>query len=81
MTWERALAPLLEFARFPRRAPDLAPEGPSTYVRRERSRLTTRGVGDLAGRFIAVAKDKGLSNAVRAGTNSIKVRLAARRAG
>lgn len=81
MTWERALEPLLEFCRFPRRAPDLQPEGPSPYVRRERSRLTTRGLGTMAGRFVEVARDKGLSNAVRAGTNSVRVRLAARRAG
>ena len=80
MTWEHALSPLLDFCRFPRRAPDLQPEGPRQYVRRERSRLTTRGPLEIVSRFRAVAADKGLSNAVRAGVNSVRVRAAARKA-
>ena len=81
MTWERALGPLLDFCRFPRRAPDLVSSGAGTYVRREKSRLTTRRASHLAQRFVAVAQDKGMRNAVRAGMNSVRVRLAARRAG
>ena len=81
MTWERALGPLLDFCRFPRRAPDLVSYGPTKYVRSEKSRITTRRASHLARRFVEVAQDKGMSNAVRAGMNSVKVRLAARRAG
>ena len=81
MTWERALGPLLDFCRFPRRAPDLVTYGPTRYVRREKSRLTTRRLGHLANRFVEVAQDKGMRNAVRAGMNSVRVRVAARRAG
>ena len=81
MTWDRALGPLLDFCRFPRRAPDLVSSGSSTYVRREKSRITTRRASHLAQRFVEVAQDKGMRNAVRAGMNSVRVRLAARRAG
>ena len=81
MTWERALEPLLDFCRFPRRAPDLQGTEGKPYVRREKSRLTTRRPTELARRFVDLAKDKGVSNAMRAATNSLRVRLAARRAG
>lgn len=80
MTWENALGPLLDFCRFPRRAPDLQGDDPRFYVRRERSRLTTRGPVHLVKRFAAVAQDKGMSNAVRSGLNSVRVRVAARKA-
>ena len=78
MTWEKALAPLIEFCRMPRRAPDL--EGREfRYVRTEPGAPIRRSPTDLAKRFVRAAQDKGLSNAVRIAANSVRVRAAVRK--
>jgi hypothetical protein len=41
--WSRTLAPLVEFCRMPRRAPDLALAGPTTATRARREPLRPRG--------------------------------------
>jgi GT2 family glycosyltransferase/glycosyltransferase involved in cell wall biosynthesis len=78
MTWERALAPLVEFCRTPRRAPDLAGR-PFRYVRTDPTPPVQRSPQDLAKRFVHAAKDKGVSTAVRMAVNSVKVRAGVRR--
>ncbi|MFN2556529.1 MAG: glycosyltransferase [Nitriliruptorales bacterium] len=73
MTWERALAPLIEFCRFPRRAPDLMDDS-APYVRRGPSRPIRRSPTMLAKRFLAVSREKGVSNAIRMARNSVRMR-------
>jgi GT2 family glycosyltransferase len=78
MTWDKALAPLVSFCRMPRRAPDLEGRA-STYVRAEVGRPIRRSPQDLVRKFVGAARDKGLSNAVRIATNSLRMRAAVRR--
>jgi glycosyltransferase involved in cell wall biosynthesis len=78
LTWEQALAPLIEFCRMPRRAPDLAGR-PFRYVRTEASPPVKRSPTDLARRFVGAARDKGVGNAVRIAANSIRIRRAVRK--
>ncbi|MDP8932346.1 MAG: glycosyl transferase, partial [Actinomycetota bacterium] len=73
MTWEGTLAPLVEFCRSPRRAPDLQSEG-SPYIRPGSYRPPRRSPASLAKRFVAVSRQKGLSNAIRMARNSIRLR-------
>ncbi|WP_370327775.1 glycosyltransferase [Euzebya sp.] len=80
MTWDRALEPLVEFCRFPRRAPDLRSDEPRYLVRRDRNRLTRRSPRDLVRKFQDFAAEQGVRGAVAEGVNSLRVRLAARRA-
>ncbi|MDP9023104.1 MAG: glycosyltransferase, partial [Actinomycetota bacterium] len=73
MTWERMLEPLIEFCRFPRRAPDVErPDNP--YVNVGKIKRRRRSPVQLARRFVEVTQDKGLANAVRMARNSIRVR-------
>ncbi len=73
MTWDKALAPLLEFCRFPRRAPDVErPDNP--YVDVGKVKYPRRSPIRLLTRFVEVVRDKGLSNAIRMAQNSIRVR-------
>ncbi|MBW3561817.1 MAG: glycosyltransferase [Actinobacteria bacterium] len=76
MTWERSLAPLLDFCRFPRRAPDIErPDNP--YIDVGKVRYPRRSPVQLAKRFFEVIREKGLSNAIRMAQNSVRVRRAA----
>ena len=79
MTWEQALAPLVAFCRMPRRAPDLARDAAFRYVRTDRARPMRRSPVALAKKFVSAAQDKGLSNAMRMATNSLKIRAAVRK--
>ncbi|HEX2028327.1 MAG TPA: glycosyltransferase [Nitriliruptorales bacterium] len=73
MTWERALRPLVDFCRFPRRAADVErPDSP--YVKVGRVSRPRRSPLQLARRFVQVTQDKGLANAVRMAQNSLRMR-------
>lgn len=78
MTWEKALAPLVEFCRSPQRAPDLA-DKEFRYVRTDPAVPIRRSPQHMAKLFVKHAKDKGVSNAVRIGVNAVKSRVAVRR--
>lgn len=76
MTWERALSPLLEFCRLPRRAPDVERPG-SPYIDVGKVKYPRRSPVQLAKRFWEAIREKGFSNAVRMAQNSIRVRRGA----
>ena len=76
-TWATTLQPLIEWCRNPRPAPDHTDE-PSRYIRQGAS-LFRRSPAQLAKTFVFWAQDKGLSSAVRAGFNSVRVRRESRK--
>ncbi len=73
LTWEHALGPLVDFCRFPRRAPDVA-RGERPYVDHGKFSRHRRSPVQLAKRFVEVTRHKGLGNALRMAQNSLRMR-------
>jgi len=74
LTWEKALEPLLTFARMPRRAPDLVGV-PKVWQRGGLSALTDRSPVELGRKFIEVSRQRGFGTAVRVAGQAVKSRL------
>jgi GT2 family glycosyltransferase len=72
MTWERALAPIVEFARRPRRAPDHA-EAADEYVS-SRTVDRRRSAAYLGGRFLSYYREAGPRTAVLHLRNYVRTR-------
>lgn len=73
MTWEHALAPIIEFCRLPRRAADRVGK-PQQYIAAERLVLT-RSPGYYAKRFVDYARTAGPKTAVLHARNFVKSRM------
>jgi GT2 family glycosyltransferase len=79
MTWERAMAPIVDFCRAPHRAPD-ATGVRSTYVRTRSTHepgppLEDRGAAGYAARFLATARAEGPGVALQHARNLVRHRL------
>ena len=85
MTWERALAPLLDYCRRPRPAPDrhrvatavAAPPSRRDTLKRLAGYYRVAGGGQLrthATKFVAFAREEGLRNALRRVRNFVDLR-------
>ena len=73
MTWEHALAPIIEFCRLPRRAADRVGK-PKQYIAAERLVLT-RSPGYYAKRFAEYARTAGPKTAMIHARNFVKSRM------
>jgi hypothetical protein len=73
MTWERALGPILDFCRLPRRAADRVGK-PAEYVRAD-NLLVTRPAAYYARRFMDYARSAGPRTALLHARNFARQRL------
>ncbi|HUH07806.1 MAG TPA: hypothetical protein VML96_08365, partial [Egibacteraceae bacterium] len=73
MTWEKALAPIMDFCRRPHRAPDKAGR-PATYVRGGTAGLG-RSARYYARRFFAYYRSAGAKTALTHARNFTRARL------
>jgi GT2 family glycosyltransferase len=72
MTWDRALAPIAEFVRQPRRAPDATGQAASYIARRDL--VVTRSPVYYAGRFVEYARTVGPRTALIHARNFVRQR-------
>jgi hypothetical protein len=83
LTWPKVLAPLVEFCRAPRRAPDLLDAGVTDGLRRDLAEVTQRwrGVGYDVRTAVDHLRDGGPTLAVRKAAGRLRRLAATRRAG